>query len=63
MRSVIVKLGIKEVEIVCLRQSLMRGWRLEEVYVLFGIVLAIDEFVDLFFATEEVAIALEEALS
>ena len=41
----------------------MRGWRLEEVYVLFGIVLAIDEFVDLFFATEEVAIALEEALS
>lgn len=41
----------------------MRSRCFQEIYVLLGVVLTVDELIDFFLAAKEVSVSLEEALS
>lgn len=49
-------------KVVDLRQSLLRGRRLQELHVFAWVVLAVGQLVDLLLASKDVCVALEKAL-
>ena len=62
MSSVEVELRSVLVEVVGARQSLLGGRSLQELHVVLGVVLAIDQFVDFLLASQKVTVTLEHAL-